>query len=193
MQCSHASDRHRTTGTDEASPTLETVLRSLNVLRATKRGVVRTVHGVRASWVSVPVPGRTFNPLIRLEGLGPEGGPLIAPIDEASVRLHAHLTNVAHPVSSVPPTRKRDVRRRPPIISDVPEPFGDGETRFYEDIRTRVLKAHCASGRDGHDCLGRVTLDRNSVTLNCPLCGDARKNHATVDRHVDDSSTYPGA
>jgi hypothetical protein len=44
------------------------------------------------------------------------------------------------------------------------------EAQLYERIRT----LHCDRNAASHDCSGRVTLDRNGMTLQCPLCGDCR-------------------
>lgn len=50
------------------------------------------------------------------------------------------------------------------------------EATIYEKLRARIVNAHCAAGRGAHQCCGRITLDRQHVTLSCRLCGDARLN-----------------
>lgn len=46
----------------------------------------------------------------------------------------------------------------------------------HSDFYRKLHRAHCAhKDEPGHDCQGRLTVDRNGVTLQCPLCGDARK------------------
>lgn len=44
------------------------------------------------------------------------------------------------------------------------------EAKLYERMRT----LHCDRKAASHDCHGRVTLDRNGMTLQCHLCGDNR-------------------
>ena len=44
------------------------------------------------------------------------------------------------------------------------------EAAFYQKIRA----LHCDRKAASHDCSGRVTLDRNGISLQCPLCGDVR-------------------
>lgn len=44
------------------------------------------------------------------------------------------------------------------------------EVGLYQKIR----QLHCEDRRPGHQCQGRVTIDRNGITLSCPRCGDAR-------------------
>lgn len=52
----------------------------------------------------------------------------------------------------------------------VPEEMDPVEARLYERVRT----IHCAQKSPSHACHGRVTLDRNGMSLQCPLCGDQR-------------------
>jgi hypothetical protein len=52
----------------------------------------------------------------------------------------------------------------------MPTPMKPLEAQLYEKIRT----LHCDRKRASHDCRGRVQLDRNGMTLSCPLCGDHR-------------------
>lgn len=49
------------------------------------------------------------------------------------------------------------------------------EAQLYERVRT----IHCDRKAASHDCRGRVTLDRNGMTLQCPLCGDNRTIYRT--------------
>lgn len=44
------------------------------------------------------------------------------------------------------------------------------------DLYRSILAIHCdRKGEPGHECRGAITIRRSSVTLACPLCGDARK------------------
>jgi predicted RNA-binding Zn-ribbon protein involved in translation (DUF1610 family) len=52
-------------------------------------------------------------------------------------------------------------------VPDVMKPL---EAQLYEKVRT----LHCDRKASSHECHGRVTLDRNGMTLQCPLCGDTR-------------------
>lgn len=65
---------------------------------------------------------------------------------------------------------------RPTICHWPPEAVPARDAAIYESIRSRVLQAHCAAKRGPHRCCGRVTLDRDAMTLQCPLCGDLRLN-----------------
>lgn len=57
-----------------------------------------------------------------------------------------------------------------PVMCALPTHASEKEAELYQKIRQR----HCADGRPGHECQGRIILDRNGVTLSCPRCGDAR-------------------
>ena len=50
----------------------------------------------------------------------------------------------------------------------MPSPIRPPEAQLCEKIRT----LNCDRKRQRHDYSGRVTLDRNGMTLQCPLCGD---------------------
>lgn len=56
-----------------------------------------------------------------------------------------------------------------------------GRIRAKEATLYRKLhEAHCArKAEPGHTCSGRLTIDRNGITLRCPLCGDARRVYET--------------
>lgn len=43
------------------------------------------------------------------------------------------------------------------------------------EIYLKVLEVHCEQRGDGHECRGKISITRNTITLNCPLCGDSRK------------------
>lgn len=45
------------------------------------------------------------------------------------------------------------------------------DAQLYQKLRA----LHCERAEESHDCSGRVTLDRNGITLQCPLCGDSRQ------------------
>jgi len=53
----------------------------------------------------------------------------------------------------------------------MPEPMDAGVAKVCEGLR----KIHCAEGKSSHDCSGRLIIDRNGLTLACPLCGDERQ------------------
>lgn len=52
----------------------------------------------------------------------------------------------------------------------VPEKLDAPHTHLYQKIRS----LHCDRNKESHACSGRIIIDRNGVTLSCPLCGDAR-------------------
>lgn len=63
-----------------------------------------------------------------------------------------------------------------PIKSDVdmchmPKAADEPDTRLYR----KILAVHCENKTEGHKCLGTVTITARTLTLQCPLCGDARK------------------
>lgn len=58
-----------------------------------------------------------------------------------------------------------------PNLCLVPRPMPVREAERYRKLRA----LHCDRKRESHDCSGRMIIDRNGVTLTCPLCGDARK------------------
>jgi hypothetical protein len=55
----------------------------------------------------------------------------------------------------------------------IPNKLDPDETRIYDRIR----EGHCAQKEAAHECSGRITIDRNGITLSCPLCGDSRGLH----------------
>lgn len=57
-----------------------------------------------------------------------------------------------------------------PVICALPTHCSPKEAELYQKIRDR----HCADGRPGHQCLGRLILDKNGMTASCPRCGDVR-------------------
>jgi predicted RNA-binding Zn-ribbon protein involved in translation (DUF1610 family) len=48
------------------------------------------------------------------------------------------------------------------------------DSDIYRSIRDRIIKAHCADKREAHKCAGKITIDREHITFQCPRCGDAR-------------------
>jgi len=65
--------------------------------------------------------------------------------------------------------------RTPEINScDMPEPAKRSEAEIYTGIRNTMIRVHCAAKR-AHNCCGAITITRNHITMNCPLCGDARQ------------------
>lgn len=57
-----------------------------------------------------------------------------------------------------------------------PEQVKQRDAVIYERIRDRVVRAHCADDRKSHKCAGRITMDRNSMILQCRRCGDLKLN-----------------
>jgi hypothetical protein len=55
------------------------------------------------------------------------------------------------------------------------------EAELYQLLRNR----HCDQRLESHECAGRLIIDRNGITLACPLCGDARKAYAKADAQPD--------
>lgn len=49
-------------------------------------------------------------------------------------------------------------------------------------LYARLRSLHCAQQQESHDCSGRLTIDRNGITLSCPLCGDARGKFSPASR-----------
>lgn len=56
----------------------------------------------------------------------------------------------------------------------MPTPVKRSESEIYRGIRDTLIKAHCEAKR-AHKCCGKITIDRDYITFNCPLCGDARQ------------------
>jgi hypothetical protein len=56
----------------------------------------------------------------------------------------------------------------------VPEPMDPK----MADVLQKLRKLHCAVDKDSHECAGRLLIDRNGMTLQCPLCGDERSIYA---------------
>lgn len=57
----------------------------------------------------------------------------------------------------------------------LPHTLSAEEAEGYRAVRA----AHCAQGRTGHLCAGRLAIDAKGITLSCPLCGDARGLYPT--------------
>lgn len=58
---------------------------------------------------------------------------------------------------------------------DMPKPAPRDEAEIYRSLRDRLVKAHCADRRPAHKCAGLITIDRESITFQCPRCGDAKQ------------------
>lgn len=56
----------------------------------------------------------------------------------------------------------------------VPEPMIAG----MAIVCHRLRQVHCAKKKTSHECSGRLIIDRNGMTLSCPLCGDERSVYA---------------
>ena len=73
----------------------------------------------------------------------------------------------------------------------VPEPAPDRMVEIYRRMRDVMVKQHCDAKRD-HLCCGAITITRDDVTLNCPLCGDCRQllePEPTGSREIPDRRT----
>lgn len=55
-------------------------------------------------------------------------------------------------------------------ICGIPQEIDAGEATIYLTLR----ETHCDRKLASHECAGRLTIDKNGITLACPLCGDAR-------------------
>ena len=42
------------------------------------------------------------------------------------------------------------------------------------DMWRKLHGLKCERARKSHNCRGKITIDATSVTLQCPVCGDAR-------------------
>jgi predicted RNA-binding Zn-ribbon protein involved in translation (DUF1610 family) len=56
----------------------------------------------------------------------------------------------------------------------MPTPCKPKEAEIYRGIRDMLIRTHCEAKR-AHKCCGKITIDRDHITFNCPLCGDARQ------------------
>jgi hypothetical protein len=63
----------------------------------------------------------------------------------------------------------------PATACHMPTPVSRDEATIYRHFRDLIMRAHCADNRPSHRCAGTISIDRTSITLNCPRCGDARK------------------
>lgn len=69
----------------------------------------------------------------------------------------------------------RDAGRGGANACHMPLPEEPKVAAVYAGIRTSMVKAHCADKRPSHLCAGAITITRDTITLNCPRCGDLRK------------------
>ncbi len=60
-------------------------------------------------------------------------------------------------------------------VCHMPTPETPKMAGVYKQMRELVVRVHCADKRPAHKCAGAVTIDRTTITLNCPRCGDVRK------------------
>jgi predicted RNA-binding Zn-ribbon protein involved in translation (DUF1610 family) len=68
----------------------------------------------------------------------------------------------------------------------MPEPVPPKEAEIYR----RFVEMHCDQrGTKDHECKGKITITAKSLTLQCPLCGDARK---TIPDGAPPDITAPG-
>lgn len=57
----------------------------------------------------------------------------------------------------------------------MPTPEEPRVAQVYANIRKLMVKAHCADNRPHHKCAGAITITCDTITMNCPRCGDVRK------------------
>lgn len=57
----------------------------------------------------------------------------------------------------------------------MPKPAPRREAEIYRSFRKLIVKAHCAADRPAHRCAGVISIDRTTITMNCPRCGDFRQ------------------
>lgn len=62
---------------------------------------------------------------------------------------------------------------KPPDGCHLPSPAPLRDSEIYARFRNTMIRAHCAAKR-GHLCCGAITITRDTITMNCPLCGDCR-------------------
>ena len=59
---------------------------------------------------------------------------------------------------------------------EMPTPAPRTEAEIYRSMRDLIVKAHCAKDRSAaHPCAGVITITAKHITMQCKLCGDARK------------------
>lgn len=63
---------------------------------------------------------------------------------------------------------------------EMPRPARQREAKLYRSIRDVMIRSHCEAAR-GHQCCGAITITRDTITLNCKLCGDLRR---TIDHEA---------
>lgn len=57
----------------------------------------------------------------------------------------------------------------------MPAPEEPKMADIYRKIRETLVRSHCVDEREHHRCAGAITITRDTITLNCPRCGDVRK------------------
>jgi hypothetical protein len=57
----------------------------------------------------------------------------------------------------------------------MPKPAPKKEAEVYRKFRDLIVRTHCADDRPAHRCAGTISIDRATVTMNCPRCGDCRQ------------------
>lgn len=63
---------------------------------------------------------------------------------------------------------------RPAQVCKMPEREDPKMAAIYRSMREAIVRMHCSDKRPAHRCAGAITIDRTSITLNCPRCGDHR-------------------
>lgn len=57
----------------------------------------------------------------------------------------------------------------------MPKPASRREAEIYRTFRELIVKTHCADDRPAHRCAGTISIDRATITMSCPRCGDLRQ------------------
>lgn len=66
-------------------------------------------------------------------------------------------------------------------LCHMPTPEEPKIATIYRQMREMLVRAHCADKRPHHRCAGAITITRDTITLNCPRCGDLRKTLEKAD------------
>lgn len=56
----------------------------------------------------------------------------------------------------------------------MPSPAKPSEATIYRRMRDVMIRSHCERGAEAHKCVGAITLTRDAIVLNCPICGDSK-------------------
>ncbi len=78
---------------------------------------------------------------------------------------------------------------RPAVVAcHMPKVMSAAESELFQKLHA----SFCARKEESnHACVGRVIMDRNGVTLSCPLCGDHRSVHGGVAQPLKRDVEFP--